>query len=415
MNHFRVIDNQNEELSILFAGDLCPMGSIEQACTNDTQKEICNNFKEIFKNKDLFVANLEAPLTKSNYKSSKSGPSLKADPVGTKIVKECGIDILNLANNHIMDYGQAGLNDSIALIKKNNLLYHGAGETIEQALEPLRVNKNGVRISFLAFCENSFNIAAANQAGCAPINQEEIIRLLQKEQQYADLIIISFHAGPEYFPLPTPRIQSLCRNLTNFGVSAIICHHSHIMASYEVYNSVPIFYGLGNFLFDMGESKFSQQKYNGLMVKIGFNGKKVLNYELKPFIFDKEKTSLFELNETENNNFTARMRLLCNVTENAELLNKVWILYSSERYKYYYAPNLRRCRSSSFLSKESKNKILLHFRKYESHAETIENALNQLVYGMPEIEPEVQTLYEDLMISDVTVLTKIKRIIKFFV
>ena len=65
------------------------------------------------------------------------------------------------------------------------------------------------------------------------------------KNRHADLIIVSLHAGPEFFPLPSPRIKSLCRNLTDYGVSAIICHHSHIIASHEVYNSVPIFYGLG--------------------------------------------------------------------------------------------------------------------------------------------------------------------------
>ncbi len=414
MNHFKIIDDQKADLNILFAGDLCPMGQIERACIDDTQNKICNNFREYFENKDLFIANLEGPLTKSDNKAKKSGPNLKADPISFKMIRECGIDILNLANNHIMDYGRTGLNDSINLIKKNNLLFLGAGDTIEQASMPLRVIKNGVRITFLAFCENVFNIASTDQPGCAPINQEEIIRSLQNEQQHADLIIISLHAGPEYFPLPTPRIKLLCRNLTNYGVSAIICHHSHVIASYEVYNSVPIFYGLGNFLFDTSKSKSSGLNYKGVMVKIGFNKKKALNYELKPFVFDKAKTSLVNLNETESSDFIARMGQLCEVTENAHLSNMIWLLYSSEKYKYYYAPNLRRYRSSIFLSKETKNKTLLAFRKHESTAEVIEEALYQLVYGIPEIEPEARSLYENL-ISDVTFLTKIKRIVKFFV
>lgn len=415
MNHVYLIDDQKEDFNILFAGDLCPMGNIEQACIEDTQNKICDSFREYFENTDLFVANLEAPLTKSDTKITKSGPKLKADPLSIKIIKDCGIDILNLANNHIMDYSSSGLNDSINLMKRNNLLFHGAGDTIEHALIPLRVKINNVRITFFAFCEDAFNIATADRPGCAPINQEQIVRSLQSEKPHADLIIVSLHAGPEYFPLPTPKIQSLCRNLTNYGVSAIICHHSHIIASYEVYNSIPIFYGLGNFLFDMGKSKFSPQKYKGLMVKISFNNEKATKFELKPFIFDKENTSLVELNEAENSDFTVRMHKLFELTENEDVFKKIWMLFASEKYKYYYAPILRRCRSSLFLSRETKNRILLHFRKFESQAEIIEEALNQLVYGMPEIEPEVRSLYENLMISDVTFLTKIKRIIKLFI
>lgn len=186
-----------------------------------------------------------------------------------------------------------------------NILF--AGNTIKQALLPLRVKKNSIRITFFTSCEEAFNIATDDQPGCAPINQEEIIRALQNEQQYADLIIITLHAGPEYYPIPTPRIKSLCRNLTNYGVSAIICHHSYIISSYEIYNSVPIFYGLGNFLFDLGNPKLFPKNYTGLMVKISFNKKKATNYELKPFTYNQEKISLVDLNETENNDFIARM------------------------------------------------------------------------------------------------------------
>jgi len=197
MNHSRVREDQKEDLKILFAGDLCPMGEIEKACINDTQHEIGKNFREYFEKKDLFIANLEAPFTNYDIKANKIGPSLKADPRSFKIITECGIYVLNLANNHIMDYGRTGLNDSLNLIKENNLLCNGAGNTIEQALIPLRVNKNGIRISFLTYSENAFNIATADRPGCSPINQQEIIKTLKNEKQYADLIIISLHAGPE--------------------------------------------------------------------------------------------------------------------------------------------------------------------------------------------------------------------------
>jgi len=415
MKFFEIIDDQKADLNILFAGDLCPMYQIEQACKNDAHSRISNNFKKYFENKDLFVSNLEVPLTKSDYKRNKYASNIKADPASFKIVQECNIDILSLANNHIMEYGSTGLHDSIELIKKNNLLFLGAGDTIAQAIRPLRVIKKGIRITFFAFCESSFNnIAGIDQPGCSPINKDEIIKSLQDEQQYADLIIIILHAGPEFYPLPSPRIKSLCRTLANYGVSAIICHHSHIIASYEVYNSIPIFYGLGNFLFNMSPSKSPKLNYKGLMVKIGFNKKKAINYELIPFVYDKAKTSLANLNEDESKKLIAQLSQLCEITKNEDLLNMIWLLYCSDKYKYYYAPTLRRFKSSLFISKEKKKKMLDQLSENESHVEVIENALHQLEKGVSKTEPEVRKLYENL-IYNVTILTKIKRIVKFIV
>jgi hypothetical protein len=109
------------------------------------------------------------------------------------------------------------------------------------------------------------------------------------------------------------------------------------------------------------------------------------------------------------------MRQLCKITGDKDLFKMIWSLYCSEKYKYYYAPNLRRYRSSLLLSKKTKNKTLLHLRKHESVSELIEDSLYQLVHGIPEINSEARSLYKSLKISDVTFLTKIKRIIKFFV
>jgi len=410
--HSEVINDQKEDLTILFAGDICPMGNIERSCTENNYNMIDPEFRDYFGEKDIFIANLEAPLTKSENKIIKSGPSLKADPCGIKVINDCGIDIVNLANNHIMDYGKTGLIDSINLLNNNNISHHGAGDTINKASAPLRVKENGIRISFFAFCEDSFNIATVDQPGCAPINEKEIIRLLQSEKSHADLTIVSLHAGSEYYPLPSPRLKELCKNLIHYGASAIICHHTHIVSSYEIYNTVPIFYGLGNFLFDTDSSKKS---YIGAVVKIAFSQNKAVNFEMQSFKFDKTIPSLYELDAKEKDDFSKRVNQLCEITRNNDLLNMIWILYTSEKYKYYYAPNLRRFRSSLFLSKEKKNKTLLHFLKNESHAEIIMEGLMQQVYGRPEISAEVRAIYKDLMISDVTFLTKLKRIVKFFV
>lgn len=417
MNSRISIVNQKEELNILFAGDLCPMGEIEQACKDDQQSKIVSQFQDYFKRKDIFIANLECPLTTSNSKSIKVGPHLKADPLVLKIIQQCSIDVLNLANNHIVDYGNVGLSDTTDLLKQNGLMFLGAGNTVATAYEPLRMEKKNINLSFLTFAENAFNSISSTRAGCAQIDLARIIASIENEKQYADHIIISLHASPEHYPLPSPRIRSLCRTLADSGASAIVCHHSHTCTGYEIYNGIPIFYGLGNFLFDRHQTKSSRFNYMGLMVRIGFNKMKAVNFELKPFEYDQKETTLRDLDESQFKKMTNRIESFNQIIQNDQLFDEIWSLYAQNQYKYNYAPNLRRLwRIRSFIThpKGERDRRLLHYRLHESHIEVINTALNQLIYGLPTPSEEAIALYEKY-ISDITLMTKFKRFIKMFI
>ncbi len=404
--------NAKTDLSILFMGDFCPVGHVFTASNQDRQNLIFSDFKTEFEQKDISIANLECPLTLSDTKSKKVGPNLKAHPITIKAIRECLLDILNLSNNHIMDYGNTGLLDTTRLLEKNGINYVGAGQNIKDASSPLLLNRNGISLAFLSFCETEFNIANSVNPGCAPINEQKVNNALRNAQQQCDLVILSLHCGSEHFPLPSPRIKSLCHSFAKNGATAIICHHTHIYEGFEIYNNVPIFYGLGNLLFDIpNQNSLPNYWFQGYMVRICFNKTKgAVNLKIIPYVFDKEDNTLSKLTEGQRNLFYQHVEELSALIKNTEKLKSIWTAYSLNRYIDWYAPVLRNSRLKLWQHRINRNRLLWHYRTNESHADIIETALSEL--GKGNLNRDVLSVVPMLVSEKLNITHKFKQRIK---
>jgi poly-gamma-glutamate synthesis protein (capsule biosynthesis protein) len=101
---------------------------------------------------DIIFANLETPLTTSNHGLDKKGKIvLKSNPDAVSALTSAGINIVSLANNHMMDYYETGLFDTISILQKNNILFAGAGKNMDEARKPVIIEKNGIRIGFVSY------------------------------------------------------------------------------------------------------------------------------------------------------------------------------------------------------------------------------------------------------------------------
>ena len=162
-------------MKILFAGDFCI-----SECTPYTLDTIFGNVLTELHDKDISIVNLECPLTKRNTPINKTGPNVKAPPKTVECVKASGFDIVSLANNHIADYNSVAVNDTIQLLKSNNIKYVGAGLSLSEAQKTLRVQINDKVIKFLAFAENEFNCADEKTAGAWPLDPVTNILQIKK-------------------------------------------------------------------------------------------------------------------------------------------------------------------------------------------------------------------------------------------
>lgn len=236
-------------ITINYFGDFCPVGRLEQDQILEDPSWI-GDILPILREADINIVNLECPLTTGSNPIKKSGPNLKAHPKTVKLLKDMNVDIVCLANNHIMDYGTEGLRDTIDVLEQNGIKYVGAGMTIEEARLPLYVEKKGIKLAFINVCEKEFSIAGPSSAGAAPVDLISTYYNIQEAKKNADHVILLIHGGVEHYPHPTPRQIELYRFFASLGLSAVIGHHSHCVQDWELYRGTPIMYSLGNFVFD---------------------------------------------------------------------------------------------------------------------------------------------------------------------
>ena len=251
---------------ILFTGDFSPCRNFESIVLVK-KTDILGDARSLIKQADISFTNLECPLTDHNKAINKSGPALKADPLCIEALKD--FSVIGLANNHILDYGKKGLEDTMKACEYAGLSTVGAGINLQTAQVPFIREVQGVKIAIIAVAEYEFNLSENGGAGCAPIDVIENYQQIKKAQQQADIVIVTMHGGNEYFPYPRPGLRKLCKHYIDLGVEAVICHHPHVPGAYEYYQDKPIIYSLGNLIFDTKKPPKNWEK--GYMANLQFD------------------------------------------------------------------------------------------------------------------------------------------------
>jgi poly-gamma-glutamate synthesis protein (capsule biosynthesis protein) len=272
-----------------------------------------------------FLANLEGPLLSQNHSYfaiPKVGPSLYSSFLPQNISSY----IFSLANNHTMDYGKAGLDTTINVLRQSGMHYCGAAASVSSAREPLIIQDRGISIGIISCCEAQFGVARNNQPGVAEFGPW-IYKVIKNLSHIVDCIVVSVHAGVEDSPWPSPFIRDLYRSYIDAGATIIHGHHAHIPQGYEEYNDGLIFYGLGNFAVD--PEKWNNYP-NGLWsigADINLNTKP-LQWVLKTFeIRHKSGSKIISIEESypEEHEEHIKYLELCNRPFHDEILfNSLW-------------------------------------------------------------------------------------------
>src|SRR5690554_572148 len=312
--------------SILVAGDLV----INQEY--DVSK-LDKKLVSLFQKSDLNIVNLEAPVTASNSKILKTGPYLKAHEESTKkILKALNVDIVTLANNHVLDYDEKGVDDTLDFCRKNKIKTVGAGMNLEEAAKTLYVDTKEGKIALVNFAENEWASATDKTAGANPMDVIDNAKQIQNAREQADYVIVIIHGGHEYYNLPSPRMQKQYRFYAEQGADIIIGHHTHCISGKEVYKGVPIYYSLGNFLFT-NPSSF-EDWYIGIVLELTIiNGK--LEVQLHPVKQTKEYFQISLPEGEEKQNVYNRIFKFDTVIEDSIKLNNEWKAYVDSKYRQY--------------------------------------------------------------------------------
>lgn len=320
-----------EQGMVLFSvGDFAPVGRIEEECLHGNFDGFLREISHITATSDLNIVNLECPLTKSEDKIPKTGPNIKADPVCAEILKKGNFHIACMANNHILDFGEKGLTDTLEQIGKMGVEPVGAGKDINEAGRALFRETGGFRFAFLNYAEHEFSIASSAKPGANPFSPYKAFGDIREAKKQADLVIVFYHGGIEYFPYPTPRIREIFRFLADAGASAVIGHHSHAISGFEIRNGVPLIYSLGNFLFDEPDNEFDAW-FRGMGVALEIDNATINTVRLIPFYQCREKPEIERMDEESFEKTKDELTRFSGIISSDEELKKAWGQFAGHR------------------------------------------------------------------------------------
>ncbi|MCT4617719.1 MAG: CapA family protein [Candidatus Gracilibacteria bacterium] len=191
---------------------------------------------------DIVGLNLETAVS-SKQECQKSGKAivLKTLPKYLDLFKKVGFNYFNLANNHSFDCGRSGFNATKKHLGDKKLNYFGnmAGEE-----NILKQEINGIKIAFIGINDTFWNITGAG------INYDNLIKKIEKLKQEGYKIIINIHWGAEYKTKNSQRQENIAKRFAKAKVDLVIGHHPHVVQNYLMFYETPVYYSLGNFIFD---------------------------------------------------------------------------------------------------------------------------------------------------------------------
>ncbi|MBT3275323.1 MAG: CapA family protein [Spirochaetales bacterium] len=283
-NGFARIKNGEETWSLVAAGDICPIARVEKGLLKGGPEAVMSkDIVEVLKSGGVTLVNLESPLCTQKDPIPKTGPNFIAAPEVADILKSAGVDIAALANNHILDQGAQGLDETIRVLDSAGIRSHGAGISPEQAAAPAVLTHEGRDIAFLNVAEGEFGGSQNDGPGAARLDISRTCGRIREAASSYDVVIVSVHAGNEYQPYPSPLLQDVYRQFVNAGAKVVVGHHPHISQGIEIYGSGIILYSLGNFLFDYEGHAGKACTKIGYLACLGFSGLDVVSIQLKPY------------------------------------------------------------------------------------------------------------------------------------
>ena len=241
---------KSSTVSLLVVGDMMLAGAPGRAMRQG--QDPFSGFAKLFKDSDIRIGNLECVVATKGSEEPDKPNTFRAHPRSLKYLRKY-FDAVGLANNHSGDFGPAAFTEMLGLLKKNGIGYYGAGHNLKEAHTPMVFERNGIRIAILGYDEfqpRSFE-ADHDRVGVAWSEDEQVVRDIQaaRKDWLTDIVIPVMHWGWEE-PVANARQRQLARLMIDAGADAVIGGHPHQVQDTERYKNKPIFYSLGNFVFD---------------------------------------------------------------------------------------------------------------------------------------------------------------------
>jgi poly-gamma-glutamate synthesis protein (capsule biosynthesis protein) len=242
---------------------------------------------------DLAIANFENPAPNA-FRYHTSGTVFSADPALIDGLVNAGIDYVSLGNNHIRDAGARGIVETIANLDARGIAHGGAGRNLAEARRPAMLDAGGATVAILGYDTIAKGYAAAaDRAGSAQLSAAVVREdVAAAREAGADLVIVFPHWGTEYDATPFSSQRTLAHAVIDAGADMVIGNHAHWAGAMEIYEGRPIWYALGNFVFDQ---TWSEPTMEGVTLELTFVGAELRQVRMRPhLILDRSQPNFLD-------------------------------------------------------------------------------------------------------------------------
>lgn len=270
-----VVDKHSYDFTLCFAGDVnfdenyFPIQYYKD-CENGIKDCISADLIQTMQDADIMCLNNEFTYSTGGAPLENKAYTFRADPSRVEILKEPGVDLVGLANNHVYDYGKQALLDTFDTLDNAGIPYVGAGHTLTEAMQPVYMTVDGKTIAFVAASRAEKNKMTPQATETEPgilrcYDTELFLQEIQKAKENADFVIAYVHWGTEYsYDLEDVQLTT-GKEYLDAGADAVIGAHPHCLQGMEYYNGKPIIYSLGNFW-------FNEKTLDTMLLQLHFSG-----------------------------------------------------------------------------------------------------------------------------------------------
>jgi len=338
-------------IKVVIGGDVCPTKRDLPLFQEGHARELFHDLLEEFTTADLAVVNLEFPLIEKPSPILKTGPVLAAPSDCVKGLVNSHIKCVGLANNHILDHGPGGVENTLRVCSTAGLLTFGAGHNQEEAGTILVVKVGNLRIGLLGIAEQEWSVATEQSPGANPLDLIHFVRTIQRSRGQYDVLIVLLHSGIEYYPFPTPRQMETCRFIIEQGASMVICQHSHCAGCYESHQNGHIIYGQGNLIFD--SPGMDQSWREGFLVNLTINPDSSCGWQPLPYVQSEAQPGADRMLPERARAFLKALSERSHVIKEPGYVKAAWDEYCAERHHYFMSCMLGHNRLVSRLNRHN--------------------------------------------------------------
>jgi poly-gamma-glutamate synthesis protein (capsule biosynthesis protein) len=275
--------NKKDNITLSFAGDVLLDNGVANVMDQKGANFILSDVKPVLSSSDISMVNLECPISTRGTKAKDKQFTFRAKPSSVDALTSAGIDVVTLANNHILDFGMDAMLDTFTSLDKANIKYVGAGHDLDKASMPKYYSINGFNVAILG---SSHVIPVAdwaagkNKPGVAiTYNPTRLLSEISNAKKNANIVVVYVHWGTERNTKPDTYQRNLAKKYIDSGADLVIGAHPHVLQGFEYYKGKLIAYSLGNFV-------FTNIKNDTMILNVKFNKDKSYTASISPCAID---------------------------------------------------------------------------------------------------------------------------------